>query len=50
VGKNWRLHVEVLPDRVRGEFPRDSSKIVLKTKGDKPRRLTIPVRGNVYVK
>jgi hypothetical protein len=50
VGKSWRLRVTVLPNKIIGEFPRETSTIVLKTKGDTPRRVSIPVVGNVYVK
>jgi hypothetical protein len=49
-GKSWRLRVTVLPNKVIGEFPRETSTIVLKTKGDTPRRVGIPVVGNVFVK
>jgi hypothetical protein len=49
-GKSWRLRVTVLPNTIVGEFPRETSTIVLKTKGDTPRRVSIPVVGNVFVK
>jgi hypothetical protein len=49
-GKSWRLRVTVVPNTIIGEFPRETSTIVLKTKGDTPRRVSIPVVGNVFVK
>src|SRR5262249_39089053 len=49
-GSSWKLRVTVLPNTIIGEFPRETSTIVLKTKGDTPRRVSIPVVGNVFVK
>jgi hypothetical protein len=49
-GKSWRLRVTVVPNTIIGEFPRETSTIVLKTKGETPRRVSIPVVGNVFVK
>ena len=49
IGKAWTLHVEVPPNTWVGPIPHGSD-IVLKTKGDHPRRIRIPVTGNAYVK
>ncbi len=46
--KRWRLTVIVSSDKPLGNLPRDESVIVLRTNGDPPRQLRIPVTGNVY--
>jgi hypothetical protein len=48
LGKTWLLTVTVPPKGLTGEIPRHT-RIVLKTKGERPRRLSIPVTGNAYV-
>jgi hypothetical protein len=48
LGKTWTLAVSVPSDTLSGPIP-PHSYIVLKTKGDKPRRMFIPVIGNAYV-
>jgi hypothetical protein len=47
VGKEWDLTVRVPPKAVNGEVRR--ARIVLTTKGDHPRRISIPVTGIAYV-
>lgn len=50
IGKAWTMHVVIPPDSdFVGVIPHGTD-IVLKTKGDKPRRIRIPVSGNAYVK
>jgi hypothetical protein len=50
LGKTWTLSVTVPPDTtLSGPVP-PHSYIVLRTKGDKPRRINIPVIGNAYVR
>jgi hypothetical protein len=50
LGKTWTLSVTVPPDTtLSGPVP-PHSYLVLRTKGDKPRRINIPVIGNAYVK
>jgi hypothetical protein len=48
LGKVWTLTVTVPPDGFSGDIPRHTY-IVLKTKGERPRRLHIPVTGIAYV-
>jgi hypothetical protein len=49
--RTWRLHVEVVPGRARGVFPRDDdptyrdSAVYLKTLEKTPRTIRIPVSG-----
>jgi hypothetical protein len=49
LGKTWTLKVTVPPDALAGAVPPHTS-VVLKTKGDRPRRIHIPVIGIAYVR
>ena len=49
LGKTWTLTVTVPPDGLAGPVPPHTS-VVLKTRGDRPRRIHIPVIGNAYVR
>jgi hypothetical protein len=49
LGKVWTLTVTVPPDALAGEVPRRTA-IVLKTNGEHPRRIKIPVVGNAFVR
>jgi hypothetical protein len=45
---NWQMAVRVLPDKTHGPFPEDAA-IILKTRGDSPRRIRIPISGEAYL-
>lgn len=49
LGKVWTLTVTVPPDGMSGPTPPHTA-IYLKTKGDRPRRIRVPVIGNAYVR
>jgi hypothetical protein len=49
LGKTWTLTVTVPPDALAGPVPPHTA-IMLKTKGEHPRRLRVPVIGTAYVR
>jgi hypothetical protein len=49
LGRTWTLTVTVPPDALAGAVPPHTT-VVLKTKGDHPRRIHIPVIGIAYVR
>ena len=49
LGKTWTLTVKVPPDTLAGPVPLYTA-IILKTKGERPRRIRVPVIGTAYVR
>jgi hypothetical protein len=45
-GRSWKLKGVFRPRQMSGEFPREDRMIVLKTRGDNPRRINVPATGN----
>ena len=50
LGKSWTLTVTLQTDKVHGPLPRDESLVVLRTNSNPPRRIRIPVTGNVFTR
>src|SRR5262249_47811794 len=48
-GRAWRLTVTVPPDSLIGSIPPNTA-VLLRTTGDRPRRIRIPVTGSAYFK
>jgi hypothetical protein len=48
-GRAWRLTVTVPPDSLIGSIPPHTA-VLLRTTGDRPRRIRIPATGSAYVK
>jgi hypothetical protein len=48
LGKSWQMNVTVPPGALTGPVP-PRTRIVLRTRGDRPRRILIPVTGIAYV-
>jgi hypothetical protein len=49
LGKTWTVTVTVPPDALAGPVPPYTA-IILKTKGERPRRIRVPVIGTAYVR
>jgi hypothetical protein len=49
-GRSWRLKGVFRARKLEGEFPREDRLIVLKTRGDNPRRINVPATGNATVR
>jgi hypothetical protein len=49
LGKTWKLTVTVSPDTLAGPVPPHTA-VVLKTRGERPRRIRVPVIGTAYVR